>query len=173
MIDYCVSIPDRELRTECAYTIAHLMERFYPELGASTDGERKIWDHMNIMSGFALDIDFPVAVTPPDQIHPQPAQIHSEGSKIRFRHYGRIIQEMIERVAEMEEGEEKEALISMIAHHMKKLMLVHNKEGVDDARILRDLAEYSKGRIVLDPNTYVLHEFAEIPVETNKKKRNK
>lgn len=81
---------------------------------------------------------------------------------------------MIDRVAEMEDGEDKDALISMIAHHMKKLMLAHNREGVDDARILRDLAEYSKGRIVLDPKTYILHEFRDVtPVETQKKKKKK
>ena len=57
---------------------------------------------------------------------------------------------------------------------MKKLMLQHNKEGVDDAKILRDLSLYSGGRIDLDPQTYLLHEFREAPQpqrNTKKKKR--
>ena len=44
---------------------------------------------------------------------------------------------------------------------MKKLMLIHNKEGATDAKILRDLAEFSNGRINLDPENYLLHEFHE------------
>ena len=81
---------------------------------------------------------------------------------------------MIETVSDLPETEEKAILISMIAHHMKKLMLTHNKEGVDDAKILRDLAEYSGGRINLDPSTYLLHEFKEVEISTpgkNKKKK--
>lgn len=173
MVDYCVHIPDREERTRCAYTIARIMENLFPELVSGEEGRRKIWDHINIISGFKLDIDFPCAVSGPEAIHPRPEKINHGGCRIMYRHYGRNIQLMIDRVAEMEDGKEKDALISMIAHHMKKLMLVHNKEGVDDARILRDLAEYSQGRIVLDPNTYILHEFQEAAAPENGKKKKK
>lgn len=173
MIDYCVSIPDREERTEYAYTVAHIMERFFPELVTGIDGEKKVWDHINIMSGFALDIDFPCEVTRPEDIHPRPDKISHTGPRIRHRHYGRTIQQMIERVAAMEQGEEKEALVSMIAHHMKKLMLMHNPEGADDARILRDLADFSGGSIVLDPDTYVLRQFNDIQKEQQPSRKKK
>ena len=91
--------------------------------------------------------------------------------------FGRNIQNMVDYcvgiVADMEDGPEKDQLISMIAHHMKKLMLVHNKEGVDDAKILRDLALYSGGKINLDPETYLLHEFKEVkmPAQQGKKRK--
>jgi hypothetical protein len=82
---------------------------------------------------------------------------------------------MIDRVANMEDSSEKDMLVSMIAHHMKKLMLIHNKEGVADAKILRDLAEYSHGKINLNPETYLLHEFheAQAPEASKKSKKKK
>ena len=80
---------------------------------------------------------------------------------------------MIDKVAAMEDGEEKDDLISMIAHHMKKLMMVHNKEGMTDAKILRDLYVYSGGRIDLNPETYVLREFKEIKEPAPQKKKKK
>ena len=94
---------------------------------------------------------------------------------MRFRHYGKHIEKMVRKVADMEESPEKDLLVSMIAHHMKKLMLTHNKEGVSDAKVLRDLALYSEGRIDLDPETYLLHEFREAaPIkQQNGKKRKK
>lgn len=174
MVDFCVHIEDREERTRCAYTIAHIMKSLFPELLSGEEGERKVWDHINFIADCKLDIDFPVEVTPQEESHPTPKKLEHGGIPIRRRLYGRNIQMMIDRVAEMEPGEEKDVLISMIAHHMKKLMLVHNKEGVDDGRILRDLAEYSGQRIVLDPQNYILHEFKEMPVpETGKKKKKK
>lgn len=174
MVEYATQIPDRDERTRCAFAIAKIMKNLFPQEFASPDGERKMWDHINIISDFKLDIDFPVEVSSAEAIHPKPEPIPYGDQNIRHRYYGKNIQLMIDRVAELEEGPEKNSLISMIAHHMKKLMFTHNKEGVNDARILRDLAEYSKGRIQLDPETYILHEFREIePVQNGKKKKKK
>lgn len=174
MVEYATQIPDRDERTRCAFAIAKIMKNLFPQEFASPDGERKMWDHINIISDFKLDIDFPVEVSSAEAIHPKPEPIPYGDQNIRHRYYGKNIQMMIDRVAELEEGPEKDSLISMIAHHMKKLMFTHNKEGVNDARILRDLAEYSKGRIQLAPETYILHEFREIePVQNGKKKKKK
>ena len=174
MVEYATQIPDRDERTRCAFAIAKIMKNLFPQEFASPDGERKMWDHINIISDFKLDMDFPVEVSSAEAIHPKPEPIPYGDQNIRHRYYGKNIQVMIDRVAELEEGPEKDSLISMIAHHMKKLMFTHNKEGVNDARILRDLAEYSKGRIQLDPETYILHEFREIePVQNGKKKKKK
>lgn len=174
MVDYCVSIPDREERTKCAYAIADIMANLFPELVGADHDYSQIWDQINIISRFQLDIDFPCDVVTADRLNPKPGKIPYTASAMRYRHYGKCIEKMIEKVADMEDGEEKDILISLIAHHMKKLMLLYNKEGVDDAKILRDLKEYSHGKIDLDPQTYLLHEFKEaIPVNPPKGKKKK
>ena len=174
LIDYCVGIPDREERTACAYAIADTMAGIFPDLVGENNDYSKIWDQLNIMSRFELDIDFPCEVITAEKMHPRPDKLPYTSSDMRFRHYGKNIEKMISIVAALEDGEEREVLISMLAHHMKKLMLQHNKEGVVDAKILRDLSLYSGGRIDLDPQTYLLHEFREAPQpqrNTKKKKR--
>jgi len=163
MIDYCLTITDREQRNLCAKAIVGVMRRLTPQQANTPEKEQKLWDHLNIMSGFALDVDFPVPVLGQEEMHPTPAGIPYSDRRIKWRHYGRNIEQMVNRVADLEDGPDKDALISMIAHQMKKLMLVHNPEGVDDAKILRDLSVYSGGRINLDPETYPLHEFMEAP----------
>lgn len=176
LVDYCVGIPDREERTACAWAIAETMAGIFPELVGPDKSYRKVWDEINIMSRFELDIDFPCEVITAEKMNPKPEKLPYTASDMRFRHYGKNIEKMIETVAAIEDGEEKDVLISMLAHHMKKLMLQHNKEGVDDAKILRDLSLYSGGRINLDPETYLLHEFREAPQparQTNKKKKRK
>lgn len=176
LVDYCVSIPDREERTACAYAIAETMANLFPETVGENRDYSKIWDQINIMSRFELDIDFPCDVITAEKMNPKPAKMPYSSAEMRFRHYGKNIEKMIAVVSDLEDGEEKDALISMLAHHMKKLMLQHNPEGVDDAKILRDLALYSNGRISLDPNTYLLHEFKEMPVPQqphNKKRKRK
>ncbi len=176
LVDYCVGIPDREERTACAYAIADTMAGIFPDLIGEDNDYSKIWDQINIMSRFELDIDFPCDVITAEKMNPKPDKIPYTSSDMRFRHYGKNIEKMISIVADLEDGEEKDVLISMLAHHMKKLMLQHNKEGVDDAKILRDLALYSDGRINLDPSTYLLHEYREAPIQqraANKRKKRK
>lgn len=85
MIDYCVHIPDREERTRCAYTIAHIMESLFPELVTGVDGSRKVWDHINIIADFKLDIDFPCEVSSAEEMHPRPNKISYGGKRIAHR----------------------------------------------------------------------------------------
>lgn len=76
----------------------------------------------------------------------------------------------------MPEGEEKLALSLMIAHHMKKLLYQNNPEGVDDEKVLKDLAHFSHGQIVLDSATTHLRDYKDMfatPVAQSKKKKRK
>lgn len=173
MVDYCVGIEDRDERNHCAYSIADMMAGCHPDLVGEDGDMRRIWDAMNIMSRFELDVDFPCEVVSQEKMHPVPERIPYGNSNIRLRYYGKNIERMISYVADMEPGEERDELISMIAHHLKKLQLQHNKEGVDDAKILRDLAMYSGGKIDLDPEQYILHEYREIPEPKQQNKKRK
>ena len=77
---------------------------------------------------------------------------------IRYRHYGRILENMIKKAVDYPEGEGKKQLISLIANHMKKCFLNWNKDGVEDQKILDDLRDYSKGMINLTPEDLHLNE---------------
>lgn len=175
MVDYCVSIPDREERTVCAYSIIASMGNLFPQLRDVEDFKHKLWDHLAIMSDFKLDIDYPCEVIKPESLDTHPRPIPYEMSQIRFRHYGKYIDLMIAKAVAMEDGEEKDALVNLIANHMKKQLLLSNPDGVDDAKVFKDLAMYSHGAIRLDPAIHKLHQFkaAPAPAASSKKKKKK
>lgn len=173
MVDHCMTIEDRQERTRCAYTIINAMGNLFPALRDSETSRHKLWDHLAIMSGFSLDIDWPEDVivkanltTPPDKI-PYPA------SHIHRRHYGRTLELMIQRAAAMEPGEERDALVDMLANQMKKMLMMVNKDGVDDAKIYKDIAEYTHGEIRIDPEQRPLNKFQIIAPPANGKKKKK
>lgn len=174
LVDYCVSIPDREQRTNCAFAIAEIMTILFPALKKDPNDRKKIWDHINIMADFKLDIDFPVPVVTEEDANPTPSPIpYSNARDILFRYYGKHIQNMVQTVADMEESEEKQTLIGVIANHMKKLMLAHNKEAVSDHKVLRDLCFMSDGRIDIMPGEIQLYDFQEFANNKNQKQGNK
>ncbi len=173
MVDHCLTLQDREERTRCAYSIINTMGNLFPLLRDAEDFKHKLWDHLAIMADFKLDIDYPYEVIKPENLNTLPEKVEYTNSPIRYRHYGKSIELMIAKASIMVKGEDRDALISLIAHHMKKLMLAVNKDGVDDAKILKDLYEYSRGAIKLDPETYHLHEFKEAPTPATGKKKKK
>ena len=60
MVDHALTIEDRAERQKCAETIIAIMESMFPNLkNELPDYKRKLWDHLAIMSDFALDIDNP------------------------------------------------------------------------------------------------------------------
>lgn len=172
MVDYCLSIPDREERTHCACAIVSAMARIHPQVKEQDDWKQILWDHLACISDYQLDIDFPVELTPHDRFNERPEHVPYPQRHIRYRHYGKDIELMIERAVEMPEGTERDELVSLIANHMKKQLLSVNKDGVDDAKIFKDLAEYSHGMIRLDSEKTKLHDFKIIaPPATGKKKK--
>lgn len=161
MAQYCLTIDNPEERTRCAWSVIDVMATLFPHLVGETGDRRKLWDHLNIMTGFKLDIDFPVEVTGPENLHPKPAPIPYTEAAPHHRQYGRNVGKIARIVAELPEGEEKDALVSMLAHHMKKLLLVSNREAVSNERVLHDLSNFTDGAVNLNPETYILHDFLE------------
>ena len=173
MVDYCLTIPDRDERTKCAGTIVKTMAVLFPKIREQEGYRQKLWDHLAIMSDFQLDIDWPVEVISAEARQSQPDKVVYTSSDMPYRHYGKSIQRMISRAVLMEPGEEKDALIMLLANHMKKLMMAFNQDNVEDARIFKDMAAMSHGEIILTPENHRLLDFQIIAPTSGKKKKKK
>ena len=149
MVDHALTIEDRAERQRCANTIVNIMGGMFPHLRDVADFKQKLWDHLAIMADFKLDIDYPVEIVKKESLEIKPQRIPYSQHDIRFRHYGRFVQDMIKLAVDYQEGEVRNQLIRMIANHMKRDYLNWNKDGVDDQKILDDLCELSGGKIKL------------------------
>ena len=147
MVDHALTIEDREERQICANTIVKIMKGMFPQLKDNAELNQRLWDHLAIMSDFKLDIDYPVEIVKKESLNVKPERIPYPQSKLKYRHYGRFVQDLINVAAGYEEGEEKRQLINLIANQMKKDYQNWNKDGVDNQRIIDDLCELSDGRI--------------------------
>lgn len=173
MVDHCLSIDNRDERSRCARTIIEAMSVLFPPTGDRDAYQRKLWDHLMIMSDFALDVDSPYELTMPDGLARQPDPIAYTGYTFNYRHYGLTIQRMIDAACDMPPGDERDALIELLASHMKKALLAINPEGVDDAKVFKDLRDLSHGIINIHPGELTLPEFQIIAPPSGKKKKKK
>lgn len=162
MVDYCVTIEDREERKRCANTIINIMGNMFPHLRDVNDFKHILWDHLAIMSDFKLDIDYPYEIVKRENLNQKPPRIPYNTNRIRYRHYGKTLELMIRKATELEDGPEKDQLVRLLATQMKKSFLTWNKETVDDRKIFKDLDELSGGAIVLNEEEHKLVESREI-----------
>lgn len=171
MVNYCLTIEDRDERNACACSIIAAMANLFPQVKNSVEDRMKLWDHLAIMSGFQLDVDYPVEIVDAEQLQTKPEPLAYNVEILNYRHYGRYIVQMIQRAAEMEEGDERNALVEMLANHMKKSLILDTNDFVEDRRVFEDIYNISKGKIRLDPEEIKLCEFKEIPIAPKKKKK--
>jgi hypothetical protein len=170
MVDYALTIEDRDQRNLVARSIIAVMGTLMPLLRDQVDFKHKLWDHLAIMSDFKLDIDSPYPTPLREKLQEKPRPVPYAPSTLRHKHYGRVLETMVKTVAEMEDGEEKDILTLAIANQMKKSYLTWNKDSVTDDLILRDLGEFSKGKLTLKPE-FKLQDRREIQTPNKIKRR--
>jgi hypothetical protein len=173
MVKHAMNIEDREERTRCVQTIINIMGNLFPYLRDVNDFKHKLWDHLAIMSDFQLDIDFPYEIVTPETLYTRPEKIPYQSSRMRYQHYGKTLERMIERVADYEEGEERTELIRLIANQMKKCFLAWNKEVVDNRKIFDDLKELSNGKLDFTDDSFRLVETKDVLHNKKNKVRKK
>jgi hypothetical protein len=170
MVNHILTIEDRKERNRAARSIIDIMGNMYPYLRDIQDFKHKLWDHLAIMANFKLDIDYPYNPPSPEVFKAPPDKIPYGDNKIKYRHYGKTLEMMIEKAKDYEPAEERDVLIKLIANHMKKSYLSWNKNAVEDEKILLDLEELSEGKIKL--TNYQLIEVKEVVQKPKKKKNN-
>jgi len=172
MIEQIMEIEDPEKRNHQARAIINVMGQLNPHLRDVEDFKHKLWDHLFIMSDFKLDVDSPFPIPSPQSLTRKPGRLSYASNHIRYKHYGRHIEKIIEKAIDFEEGAEKTALVKLIANHLKKSYLTWNRDAVTDEEIGLHLSELSHGKLKLD-ESIKLTQASEVvtPARTNRKKK--
>lgn len=169
MVNHAITIEDREERTRCVNSIISVMGNLFPHLRDVSDFKHKLWDHLAIMSNFKLDIDFPYNLPEASNFTSKPQIVPYSDGKMQYRHYGKLIEQMINQASAMEEGDLKNHLVSLIANHMRKSLLNWNKDYATDDRIVHDINGISKGKLLVNEQQVKASEYRETQNRPRKK----
>lgn len=171
MVDHAVSLEDRAERQRCAETIVSIMGRMFPEDKTVEEKDRKFWDHLAIMSGSRLDVDYPFDVTHAAQIAKKPAPMEYPMKKIPVRHYGAMLFDVFKRLEQMEPGLERDELVKLTANQMRRNLVQWSHGSSDEEKVASDLARFTHGKIQLDLDTFKFEPIRDVPNNNNNKKK--
>ena len=152
MVKYIVALPTKEERNKYALVVIDLMGFLNPHLRDVADFKHKLWDHLHIISDFQLDVDSPYPKPSPEAIHMKPDPLKYPHQRIRYKHYGKTIEMMIEKAKSIEEPERRRHMVQAVANFMKMAYVQWNKDSVADETILADLYAMSNGELKLEEN---------------------
>ncbi|MCU0349331.1 MAG: DUF4290 domain-containing protein [Flavobacterium sp.] len=172
LIDQIITIEDREKRNKAAKYAISVMGSLNPHLRDVPDFQHKLWDQLFIMSNFQLDVDSPYPIPSKEVLSQKPERLAYPQNFPKYRFYGNNIKYMIDVAIKWENGDMKDALILVIANHMKKSYLSWNKETVEDEVIFEHLLELSNGKINLFTSNEELSNTQNL-MKVNKKMSNK
>jgi hypothetical protein len=165
MVEYIVALPTKEERNRYAGVVIEMMGFLNPHLRDVADFKHKLWDHLQIISKFRIDVDSPYPSPTQEQINFKPEVLPYPQSRIKFKHYGRTVEVMIKKALEITEPDKKQHMVNSIANFMKMAYVLWNKDHVADDQILSDLRDMSNGE--LDLSDVVLNKVEIKPPSNN------
>lgn len=150
MVDFAMTLKTREERNRCAYNIISIMERMFPQNKENKDYKQKFWDHLALMSGFKLDIDYPVDIDEAKKITAKPEPMPYPKQVNPVKHYGSMMFELFEKLKTMKPGRERDELTRLVANQMKRNLIGWSHGSSDDEKIAADLERFTDGNIQLN-----------------------
>ena len=105
MVEYVLTIEDREKRQQQAQVLIELMGFLNPHLKNVEDFRHKLWDHLYFMSDFKLAVDSHSPIPTRENYKVKPDPLPYPKRYPRKRHLGKNIEVVVEK-AMAEENEE-------------------------------------------------------------------
>ena len=146
MVEYALTIEDRAERERCVASIITTMQSLFPYL-RNEESKHVVYDHLAIMSDFRLDINWPYGMPHPEELHLRPERLPYNTTPVRMRHYGRLIDQMVQQAVAEPDIERRHFLTNRLANKLKQQYLIWNKDQVEPERIIEDISLLSRGKL--------------------------
>lgn len=149
MIDRATAESNPQRRQRMAEHIITVMADLNPQLQASPNAYEVLWNHLAFISNYQLDIEYPVEIERADKSAPK--KLSYPGNAIRFRQYGHLIENTLDKIQEMPAGTPgREHLLADIAMRMKRCITEWKGEEVENEKVCHDIEHYTNQAITYE-----------------------
>ena len=151
MVDKLLDEPDLDKRQRLAEHMIRVMRTVAPNDTHPEAYEKKLWQGLFEIGGYALGIQAPFDITPKPEREIKHMNYYPH--KASNRQFGVNIELMIEHALELDdETDEYEQYVQQIARLLKLYLKEYTNTVPNDKIVFRHLANLSDGQIQLDPD---------------------
>lgn len=152
MAKYALSIDDEAKRTRLAYIIISVMQQINPNPNPNEEYYQKLWNHLNIITDYKLNIQFPYEVLDKEKHQAKPEKVPYMDNRIMFRFYGRNMEKALREIADMDPSPERDALLIETANQLKVKYVTWNLDIINDEMIAAHILKMTDGKLLLPSN---------------------
>jgi hypothetical protein len=149
-VKYILTLDVRAHRTRAAQLLVNLMARLNPSIGSVQDAQQKLWNHLFVMADGKLDVDAPFELSAMEYLNDKPQRVEIPTKVPRFKHYGKNVEALVQKVSDIENEDERRAGIIALGKLMKALYKAYNKDTVSDEVILSEMKILSQGKLSIE-----------------------
>jgi hypothetical protein len=157
MVEYVLTLEDREKRQKNAYALIELMGFLNPHLKNVEDFRHKLWDHLFLISDFKLEVDSPYPIPTRETLKARPEKLAYPKRYPKYNHLGKNIEIVIDKALQEEDGEKRQGFANSIAYYMKLTYSNWHKELVHDDNIQTELSSMTKGELEFNNRPFIKH----------------
>ncbi|MGC4101390.1 DUF4290 domain-containing protein [Ferruginibacter sp.] len=157
MVEFLLTIQDKEERQRNAYAVIELMGFLNPHLKNVEDFRHKLWDHLFLISDFTLDVESPYPIPTRETLKAKPDVLAYPKKYPKFNHLGKNIEVIIDKALREENPEKKQGFANAIAYYMKLTYSNWHKELVHDDNIQNELSAITHGELEFNSRPFVKH----------------
>lgn len=155
MVEYLLTIEDKEKRQRNAYSMIELMGFLNPHLKNVEDFRHKLWDHLFLISDFKLDVESPYPIPTRETLKAKPDPLPYPKRYPKFAHLGKNLELIISKALKEENPEKKLGFANAVAYYMKLAYNNWHKEQVHDDAIQSELSNITDGQLEFTNTPYV------------------
>ena len=155
MIEYLVTLEDKEKRQRNAYSVIELMGFLNPHLKNVEDFRHKLWDHLFLISDFKLEVSSPYPIPTRETLRARPKPLKYPKRYPKFSHMGKNLEIVINKALAEENPEKRNGFANAIAYYMKLAYNNWHKETVHDDAIQSELSNLTNGQLEFTNTPYV------------------
>lgn len=157
MVEYLLTIEDKEKRQQQAQVVIELMGLLNPHLKNVEDFRHMLWDHLFFISDFKLDVDSPYPI-PQKETYKQKIELLPYPKRYpKLSHLGKNLEIIIDKALKEEDPEKKAGFANTIAYYMKLAYSNWHKELVHDDAIRSELDEITGGQLEFSNTPFIKH----------------
>ncbi|MCM1373244.1 MAG: DUF4290 domain-containing protein [Bacteroides sp.] len=145
MVAHCLTIADRQERQACAQKIVYVMANLEQERLVNPETQAKLWNHLALLSNFRLDIDYPVEILTQSETCTHPSPMPLPQKRILHKHYGHIVEEALNILTKMPDGEKRNTLVCQTADRMRQNLFTWTPDTMSEEKVRHDIETYAPG----------------------------
>ena len=147
MIEYLVTLEDKEKRQRNAMAVIELMGFLNPHLKNVEDFRHKLWDHLFLISDFKLEVSSPYPIPTRETLRARPKPLKYPKRYPRFSHLGKNLEGIIDKALAEENPDKRAGFANAVAYYMKLAYSNWHKEMVHDDAIQAELTQLTNGQL--------------------------